>query len=169
MDRHTPSELHRLEARCRSLKNDNLLLQNDNLLLRDQISRMTSSKPIHDQQWFVSEFKQIDEDIEEWVCIETQATPVEPISVAQQTALCDEIATWGDAGRHDSELVRPLLMNIQQNEMMKILLIRHIVAVLLFESVLDRFAFGYTREQCSYLEHMELDLCSYGSHPPSPS
>ena len=60
------------------------------------------------------------------------------------------------------------LGNIHQNGMKGIALIRHVIAAVLFEHVLDRFAFGFTRRQSDFFEQMEIDLFATGS-PPLPS
>ena len=153
-------KLEGLEERC-------LILEKDNDLLREQITNMTSAQePIHEEEWFILQFTQIGMEIESWVAKQTHAAPSAAISAANQEALVYEISTWGETGSHAADFVRTQLREINQNGRKKIGLIRHIIAVFLFEHVLDRFAFGFRREESTYFKHLEIDMCSHGSPPP---
>jgi len=134
-----------------------MLLQKDNDRLRGQIVNMCSAQqPIHDENWFILQFNEIGMDIESWVVKESPSNPSVAISVAEQEALVAEISAWGEMAGHAAEMLGDKLAEIYQNRRKRIPLIRHVVAILLFEGVFDMFTFGFHSGTSDYFKKMEL-------------
>jgi len=161
------SKLDKMEEICR-LEETCKRLQNDNHRLTNRILDMTSPQQLlHTREWYIFEFKEIGKGIESWVAKEIGPKPMKRVSSSERHALIAEISTWDEAGRNDVKAMRALLPRLLKNKEKKIVLTCHVIAVLVFENVFNRFAFGFTRAQSDHFKLMESDLFTYGSPPPS--
>jgi len=150
-------KLEKSEERC-------LLLEEDNNLLREQITTMTSTQePIREEYWFILQFDHIGMEIESWVAKQTAATPAERIPKADREQLVRQISSWGEIGRNSAEFIQGQLKDPYRNRRKKIALIRHIIAIFLFDHVFDRFAFGMSAERSAYFKALETHIYHNGS------
>jgi hypothetical protein len=143
-------------------------LEKDNDLLRGQISDMSSAQePVHGEDWFVEQFTLLGGTIQSWVARETNESRTDQLSVAEKQALVGELEDCGEMGRNVVKMLGFQLDEMCQSRGGKILLIRHIVAVLLVEQILNRYCFGIPPKQCNIFERIEEDLWTHGSNSPA--
>ena len=144
------------------------VLEKDNDLLRGQISNMTSAQePVHGEDWFVKQFTLLGGTVQSWVARETKRSRTDQLSVAEKQALVGEMEDCGEMGRNVAKMLGHHLDEMCQSRGGKILLIRHIVAVLLIEQVLNRYCFGIPPKECNIFECIEEDLWTHGSNYPA--
>lgn len=137
-------------------------LKNDNVLLRAQIAEMTSAQePLREEKYYVLEFCQIGMDIDSWAAKETRTMSKKPLSEADWRQLFSELYKSGEHGRKAAEGFEAK-NKIFQERRNRIVLIRHVIAVILFDRIFDVFTFGFKRDYAEYFKDIEAQLCRNG-------
>ena len=176
-------EYTNLQKQCSNLERENHLLQNDyarirsaydslakrcqdldkdNDLLRSQIATMgTAQEPVHEENFYILKFNQINQDIDSWTAKETRNKPA-PLTAETLETLISEVALLGELTPLSVETLKVELLHFHEDRRLRIALIRHIIAVVLFNNVLDRFAFGLNRQSSNYFKFIESQLYSQG-------
>jgi hypothetical protein len=150
---------HRLVGESKS----RATLTSDNYLLRSQIAEMSSAQePLRDEQFYILEFNQIRIDIESWAAKETRTMPKQSLSETQSLQLISLLKTYGETGNNAAEWFRHKDRRFFQERRNQIALIRHLIAVVLFDQVFDRFAFGFERGYSKYFTDIEKLICKHG-------
>ena len=155
----TYHKLENSEERC-------VRLEEDNKLLREQITITSTQEPIQEGYWFIRQFDLIGMEIESWVAKQTVETPAERIPKADREMLVRQISSWSETGRDAAEFIQGQLKDNYRGPKKKIRLIRHIIAIFLFEHVFDRFAFGLSSGESNYFKSLEMDIFHHGSFLP---
>jgi hypothetical protein len=150
---------HQFVGECNSRET----LTSDNYLLRSQIVEMNSAQePLRDEQFYVLEFNQIRIDVESWAAKETRTMPKQYLPEQQSLQLISLLKTYGETGSNAAEWFRHKDRRFFQERRNQIALIRHLIAVVLFDQVFDRFAFGFERGYSKYFSDVEKLICKHG-------
>lgn len=137
-------------------------LDKDNDLLRSQIATMgTAQEPVHEENFYILNFTQINHDIDSWAAKETRNKPA-PFTDEIVEILITGIKLIGMLTPHSIETLKFELLHFHEDRRLRIALIRHVIAVVLFCNVLDRFAFGLNRESSEYFKFIESQLYQQG-------
>ena len=147
--------------------NTRLALAKDNHLLRSQISEMSiAQEPLRGEQYYVLEFTQLRMDIESWAAKETRNMTKQMLSDQEYSQILQLISSCGETGRNAAEWFQRIHRRTWQDRRIKIGLVRHFVAVVLFDHVFERFTFGFDRVWSKYFTDMEKLICRNGSTVP---
>ena len=137
-------------------------LKKDNVLLRAQIAEMSSAQePLREEKYYVLEFCQIGMDVDSWAAKETRTMSKKPLSEADCNQLFSELYKSGEHGKKAAEGFEAKT-KIFQERRNRIVLIRHVIAVILFDRIFDVFTFGLKREYAEYFKHIEAQICRNG-------
>lgn len=147
--------------------NTRLALAKDNHLLRSQISEMSiAQEPLREEQYYILEFTQLRMDIESWAAKETRNMTKQMLSDQEYSQVVQVLRSCGETGRNAAEWFQRIHPRTWQDRRSKIGLIRHFVAVVLFDHVLERFSFGFDRVWSKYFTDMEKLICRNGPTVP---
>jgi hypothetical protein len=159
----TLQESQKLRQHLAHESNGRLALQKDNSLLRAQITDMSSAQePVHEEKYYVLEFNQIRTEAESWAARETRAMPKQPLSETESFQIASVLQTCGEVGEKAARWLQGKDRMFFQERRNRITLIRHVIAVVLFDGIFDRFAFGLERELSECFKNIEKGLCSHG-------
>ena len=137
-------------------------LDKDNDLLRSQIATMGSAQePVHEEDFYILNFNQINHDIDSWTAKETRNKPT-PFTDETVETFITGIKVIGMLTPLSIETLKVELRHFHEDRRLRIALIRHVIAVVLFNTVLDRFAFGLNRESSDYFKFIESQLYRQG-------
>jgi hypothetical protein len=140
-----------------------LTVQRDNVLLRAQISDMTNAQdPLREENYYIREFAQLATTVETMAAKETHKMSKKPLSDSDSLQLVSTLRTYGDSGIRAAEWFGNQDRKYFQERRNRIALIRHIIAIVLFDAIFDRFAFGLEREYSEYFKSIENELCGNG-------
>lgn len=140
------------------------LLAGDNELLRAQIAELSNAQdPIHEEEFYTREFDQIGMEISSWAAKETSNMSKEPLSPSSKDLIISRIKLCGIHGSVSAtKSLDPSSSNWNSNRRDRIALIRHILAIFLFDNVFDRFSFGLERDTSEYFQIVETNLWNKG-------
>jgi hypothetical protein len=157
------NQLQQVQHLLVSESNSRATLTKDNYLLRSQIAEMSSAQdPLRDEQFYILEFNQIRMDIESWAAKETRTMPKQFLSESESFQLISLLKTYGETGNNVAEWFRRKDRRFFQERRTQIALIRHLIAVVLFDQVFNRFAFGFDRSHSKYFTDIEKLVCKHG-------
>ena len=118
-----------------------------------------AQEPLREEKYYILEFTQLGMDIESWAAKETRTMPSQPLSVTDSTRLVSELRAYGEHGKRAAEWFEHRNKKVFQERRNRIALIRHFVAIVLYDQVFDQFAFGFERAYSQYLRNIENQLC----------
>jgi hypothetical protein len=157
------SRLEQVQYQLTGESNSRAALTKDNYLLRSQIAEMSSAQePLRDEQYYILEFTQIRSDIESWAAKETRTTTKPFLSETASLQLISHLKTYGETGSNAAEWFQHKERKFFQERRNQIALIRHLIAVVLFDQVFNRFAFGFDRNYSTYFTDVEKLICKQG-------
>ena len=149
-------ELVRVRGKC-------AILEKDNEQLRSHIASMSSAQePLHEEDFYILNFNQIRMDIESWIAKETRAKPNGLFPEASQSAILSALSIWGEQGKIAAEKLKGDLQAFYDDRRTRIVLIRHLVALALYDAILSRFAFGLPRDSSDYFHEIEKQIFTEG-------
>jgi hypothetical protein len=162
----TLNEVHqenmRLQQELAYERDTRVALKNDNVLLRAQIADMSSGQePLREENYYVLEFRQIGMDVDSWAAKETRTMSKKPLSEADCKQLFSELYKSGEHGRKAAEGFEAKTKLFQERRN-RIVLIRHVIAIILFDRIFDVFTFGFKRDYADYFKDIEAQLCRNG-------
>jgi chromosome segregation ATPase len=142
------------------------LLAKDNEELRRQIAQLSNAQDsIHEEEFYIREFDKMGMEINSWVAKETSNMSKESLSSSSKERILSFIKQYG---MHGSVSAIKSLVSANSiwnsNRRDRITLIRHILAIFLFDNVFDRFSFGLEREMSEYFKRIEKDIWDKGSY-----
>jgi hypothetical protein len=147
---------NRLRDKCSAL-------EKDNDQLRNQIASMSSAQePLREEEYYILQFNQIKIDIDSWVAKETRSKPTEPLSDETRNMISSALAGLGRHGSHSADNIMPQIQMFYGDRRRRIALIRHIIAIVLFEKIFSRFVFGLNHNSSEYLSYIESQIYSSG-------
>ena len=156
-------DLDLAKQRLAEESNTRLALTKDNHLLRSQITEMSiAQEPLREEQYYILEFTQLRMDIESWAARETRNMTNQMPSDQEYAQILQVLRNCGETGTNAAEWFQRIHRKTWQDRRSKIGLIRHFVAVVLFDHVFERFAFGFDRGWSKYFTEMEKLICKNG-------
>jgi hypothetical protein len=159
-------ERDRLHTQLTASRTESAKIQNDNALLRSSIIDMTRARePLREESFFITQFNELAADIESWAARETRKPKLEKLSKKETATLLGELGRYGAYGAESARWFGKQSSGFVIDRRNRIALIRHVVAVVLLDRVLDRFVFGMSREFSDFLKGMEMWICMNGTRP----
>ena len=122
---------------------------------------------IRSEEYYIQSFEELKADLEMWIAGYTKANVSQGVSAANETCILGTLESLGARGRASSAF---LTMNQSirlwfKDIRLRIPLIRHFVAIFLFDQIFDPFAVGLSPELTDTLSWMDADLMSQGLIP----
>ena len=147
------------------LKEEVEFLRLDNERLRTYIAtRESDLNPVHPENFYVQSFQALKGEIEMWIAKQAKANLTTPLLYEDEAKLLETLATLGFYSRASSEILRT--QNLRKtwctNAGLRIQLIRHIVAVFLFDQIFTSFAIGLSPELSEVLAWIDNRILSQG-------
>lgn len=158
------SELTRLRNEINAGKRREDSLNRLNGGLRDDITRMGNDlNPPQNDDHYIREFENIRREIEEWVVRRADSVPDSLPKAAKN--LLPLIAVSGDNCKVATAVLsnKDTLRVFYKNVGIRYQLIRHIVAVVLFDTVFEPFAFGAPSDLSNWLKRISNEVMGNGS------
>lgn len=157
------SEYSRIESAHTLLAKRCQDLDKDNDILRSRIATMcTAEEPVHEENFYALKFIQINHDIESWTAKETREKPA-PLTAENLETVISGVNVLGSLTPSSIETLKVELLHFHEDRRLRIALIRHIIAVLLFDGILDRYAYGLNRQSSNYFKFIESHICNRGT------
>lgn len=150
------NQLAAFRTRCETLENDN------NHLRTHIASISTAQEPLHEEQYYTLLWDQINIDIDSWVAKETKIKVTEPLSEAIQQALISKLLGLGETAKSHAKGVKSELLTLGASRGRRIALIRHVIALFLFYTILEKFTFGFDPDASAYLKYIEKEIYTQG-------
>lgn len=142
-------------------------LENDNEQLRAYIATMRNAQgPILDEGYYSRGFDGLRREIDSWVAKQYKKNANQSLSDDAPSVIVRIVSLFGDHGLACSHFLQSEEYSIQMlyNERRtRIPLIRHVIAIILFDQVFDRFAFGLTRDSSDYTQSIEDSILQQSS------
>jgi hypothetical protein len=140
------------------------LIQKDNENLREYITSMSKAQePIRGEDFYVQSFEELRGHIQSWMAKNSKLNAKEILAEGVQTEVVAFLDKCGPHGIITSKKFGSQIRDLWTSRRTRVPLLRHIVALFLFETVFDRFAFGHDRAASEYLKWIEGDLFRQGS------
>lgn len=147
----------RLEEKCE-------LIQKDNEGLREYITSMSKAQePIRGEDFYVQSFEELRGHIQSWMAKNSKLNAKETLAEGVQMEVVGFLDMCGAHGIITSTKFGAEIRELWTSRRTRVPLLRHIVALFLFETVFDRFAFGHDRAASEYLKWIEGDLFRQGT------
>jgi hypothetical protein len=140
------------------------LIQKDNENLREYITSMSKAQePIRGEDFYVQSFEELRGHIQSWMAKNSKLNAKEILAEGVQTEVVAFLDKCGPHGIITSKKFGSQIRELWTSRRTRVPLLRHIVALFLFETVFDRFAFGHDRAASEYLKWIEGDLFRQGT------
>ena len=164
MRRHK-STTKTLSEEVKALKEEVKFLRLDNEKLRTYIAtRESDLHPVHTEDFYVQNFQALKGEIEMWIVKQAKANLATPLLDEDEAKLLENLATLGFHCTASAEILR--LNHIETtwctSAASRIQLIRHIVAVFLFDQIFSSFAVGLSPELSEVLDWIDKRIFSQG-------
>ena len=138
-------------------------LEKDNDLLRAQIADMSNAQePLREEKYYVFEFRQIGMDIEFWAAKRLRTMPTKSLSNTDSRVIVSELRNCGEYGETASKWFDGKDIKQFKERRNLIVMIRHVVAVVLYDRVFAQFIFGFSRRTSVYFDEVEKRICLNG-------
>jgi hypothetical protein len=145
------------------------LIQKDNETLREYITSMSKAQePIRGEDFYVQLFEELRGHIQSWMAKNSKLNAKETLAEGVQSEVVGFLDKCGAHGVITAKRFGGQVRELWTNRRTRVPLLRHIVALFLFEMVFDRFAFGHDRAASEYLKWIEGDLFRQGIPNPIP-
>lgn len=142
------------------------LLRVDNESLRKHIVHMEKSdvNPLRDEDHYIQNFCELKSELETWIAKHAKSNAAPALTPAQEDWLLKVLSGLGPCGKASSDFMAPnhAALNWYGNARSRIQLIRHIVAVYIFERILEPFAAGLNQGFSEALKWIEKDILARG-------
>ena len=145
------------------------ILRNDNQSLRMYIDSMRNAQePIRGEEKYTQAFEDLNNKITSWILTQSKKNADVTLKDANiRTAIMTKIKSFGKYGVHTATQIEPTLQQLYASKKTRAPLIRHILALFLFDRVFDPFAFALkypdpSHDASNYLKFIENDLFLQG-------
>lgn len=172
-------ELHVLQTSLDMLSADNESTQNHNKALKKEVeflrldneklrtyiaTRESDLNPIHTENFYVQSFQALKGEIEMWIAKQSKVNPTTPLLDEDEAKLLETLATLGCYSTAPSEIsrLRHVAKTWCTRTWSRIQLIRHIVAVFLFDQIFSSFAVGLSPELSEVPAWIDNHILSHG-------
>jgi len=139
-------------------------LSTDNERLRTYIARRESDlKPLHSEDYYIQKFRELNAEIELWIAKYAKTT-AKPLTDSEEKTLLKKLSGLGASGEESSKVlsIKNTFQTLYEDARSRIRLLRHIVALFLFEQILSPFAVGLSPEVSNALSSIEGTILSQG-------
>jgi chromosome segregation ATPase len=137
-----------------------IALKKDNDQLRALITEMSNAQePLREEKHYLLDFSQIGIDVESWAAKETRAMSKQSLSESDCHQIFSGLYECGKHGKRAAEWFEAKDKTIFQERKNRITLVRHVIAIILFDRILDQFAFGFKPDYSEYFKRIETQLC----------
>ena len=143
-------------------------LREDNERIRSQIYAMDRAvAPIRGEEYYLLMFQDLRGDFENWVVRNAKAEKQQKLSEADAASLLAIISKSRAEGTVTSKFLRSnqMLREWYSNVRSRMVLIRHIVSMFIFDHVFEPIVFGLSPDAARALVWMENDILSQGLIP----
>lgn len=149
-------------------KNENRLLRIDNEKLRAEIVTMGKIQgPAKGEEYYIKRFDELKSDIESWAAKHSKLHRNEELSQVSEVELLKSLSELGRCGTMSCQSLKSKTYPIRKlydYGPTRIGLIRHVVAVFLFDQVFEQFAPGVPQTFSHGLRRIEDDIILHGFH-----
>lgn len=155
-----------LEAEVERLKAKIVGLRFDNEDLRRYIVKMENDiQPLQDEEYYIQMFDELKSEVENWVAKQGKSNAGPALSPSDEGRLFQIISDLGSSGRKSVEFLSQnnFCTVWYANTRSRIQLLRHIVAIFLFEKIFKPFAAGLPTKFSEALVWIGDDVISRGS------
>lgn len=161
----TAETAHNLGEELKAAKDDVELLRVDNERLRTYIAtKETQLQPSQTEDYYVQNFRELRTGLEMWIAKQAKTSAATSMSDADASKLLESLAGLGRKGKLSAQYLRlnNTVQKLYCTTGSRIQLIRHVVAVFLFDQIFGPFAVGLPRELSDALEWIDNDILSQG-------
>jgi len=146
-----------LEKAKRGLSKAKKHLEMDNEKLRWVIANQSSARqPLRDEAYYKTEFDVLNGKIQNWAAAQSKKAKLEDFTTTSQQFILTQVSKLQDAsGIESAELVKTYLATLYGTRPTRIVLIRHLISLYLYATVLKLYAFGFDEEWSAYFENIE--------------
>lgn len=143
-------------------------IEKNNIGLRQLISRTSKvQEPLRGEDYYIQCFEDLKNDIESWVVTYSKKNANATLTPPVPNLVLGKINTLGDHGQHIAEYLRLQiphlkLLQVYNSKKTRIPLIRHVIALFLFDQIFEPFAFGLTRDSSDRIKDIEDRLFKQG-------
>ena len=153
-------ERDRLQTQFANERAESAKYKKDNAMLRSEIVEMTRARePLREESFFIGQFNEMSADIESWAARETRRAPLEKIPKPDMAKLAAEFPKYGPHGIETAKWFSKQNSKLTQDRRNRIALIRHSIAIVLLDRVLDLFIFGFPTDLSNYFAGVEKWIC----------
>jgi len=153
-------ERDRLQTQFANERAESAKYKKDNALLRSEIVEMTRARePLREESFFIGQFNEMSADIESWAARETRRAPLEKIPKPDMAKLGAEFPKYGPHGIETAKWFSKQNSKFVQDRRNRIALIRHSLAIVLLDRILDLFIFGFPRDLSNNFAGVEKWIC----------
>jgi hypothetical protein len=121
-----------------------------------------AQEPIHEERYYVLEFRQIGMDTQSWAARETRTMTTQSLSNTDSYAIVSELRNCEEYGKAARKWFDNVDINFYKERRNLMAHIRHVVTIVLFYRVFVRFVFGFSWGTSHYLENIEKRICLNG-------
>lgn len=138
-------------------------LRQDNEHLRTYIAKTnTDVNPFHDEEYYLQSLQELKSEIEMWIAKHAKANGVEVLSAAEEAGVLEILFASGQCGKNSYDFLNRDFRGLYGNARSRIPLLRHVVALVLFEQIFEPFAAGLPSTVSPVLTWIEDDLMLRG-------
>lgn len=155
--------MRRAEGKERALMDRCKAIEGDNDGLRELInSKSRPQEPTHAEDFYIQSFDDLKSGIIDFIAKHSKQNSKETLTPATQTKILSAIAEFGVTGQATAQFLKLHLLPLYTSRQFRIHLLRHIVAIYLFDQIFNRFAYPVTPETSDYLRRIEDNLFCQG-------
>jgi chromosome segregation ATPase len=151
------------EENFTSLNDEIEFLRTDNEKIRAYIAKRENDlKPVYAEDYYIKSFQELKAEIEMWVAKQSKTNATETLADIHAKEVLQNLAALGQVGRAAAKALNPSIQTWYGTVRSRIPLIRHVIAVFLFDQIFVPFAVGLSPEVSSALSFIEGRILSQG-------
>ena len=120
-------------------------------------------EPLRGDDHYIKLFDDLKNDIDSWVASLSKKNASATLRPGVPKTILVKLGALGEHGHYTAEFLRPLLLQLHGGRKTRIPLIRHVLALFLFDQIFEPFAFGLTRDSSKNMKDIEDRLFKQGS------
>ena len=165
LQHRSTEEIRQLQASIQSEEQKSAAIQKNNSDLRSLIGRMSKvQEPLRGEDHYIKLFDDLKNDIDSWVAGHSKKNANASLRPQVPSTILVKLGALGEHGQHTTEFLRlPHLLQLYSGKKTRIPLIRHVVALYLFDQIFEPFAFGLTRDSSKNMIDIEDQLFKQGA------
>lgn len=158
-------EINQLRGFIKSEQQKSAAIEKNNSDLRRLIGRMSKvQEPLRGEDHYVKLFDDLKNDIDSWVASHSKKNANATLRPQVPKTILAKLDALGEHGKYTAEFLRlPNLLQLHSGKKTRIPLIRHVLALFLFDQIFEPFAFGLTRDSSQNMKDIEDQLFKQGT------